>query len=210
MARIIPLQIDEHGEVQRLLPWYVVDGLDPAETGRVAAHLAACAACQTDWRSEQRLRAEIGAMSMTVDSDWARLRRRMDAAPRPAADLGSGTPRPARSRVMNWVGWAIAAQVLLILLLGQQLVSHQQPAYRTLGAPPSTGPRMIVTFRPETPERTLRGILNSIDARMVGGPTSGDAYVIQARAVDGKAALAKLRAQPAVVEAEALDAAEPR
>jgi len=209
MARIIPLHGEEHEEIQRLLPWYVTAQLDPGERARVETHLAACAECRAEVRSEQALRSDISTMPAQVERDWARLRDRIGAAqPAPAGRRGA---RPARRRPPSWVGWAIAAQVLLVVLLGAQVASRQRPAeYRTLAASPAAGARIIVTFRPDSREQDLRATLNGVRARLVDGPTSTNAYVLQVPAADRETALARLRAQPAVVLAEALDANEPR
>jgi anti-sigma factor RsiW len=204
MARIFSLHGPEHEDVQRLLPWYVTGQLDPVERARVEAHLAGCAECQAEVRSERRLKAEFTTLP-PVERDWARLRRRLEAEALPKRAAGAD-----RARVHWWVGWAIAAQIVVVAVLGLQLASSRAPAeYRTLSAPPpAAGARAIVTFRPESPEAALRSALNAAGARLVDGPTAANAYVLEL--AGGPAALQTLRAQPAVTAAELLDPAEPR
>lgn len=198
MAHIIPLHGDEHEEVLLLLPWHVTGRLGPDEQSRVEAHLAACAECRAEVRSEEALKAEVDAMPLAVEAGWARLRRRIEAAP----VVARRDRRPPA-----WVGWALAAQLLLFVFLGFQVAPNLRPAeYRTLSAAPAPVARIIVTFRPDTREEDLRTALNSISARLVGGPTATNAYVLAAPAAERANALAKLRAQPSVVVAEALDA----
>jgi hypothetical protein len=63
-----------------------------------------------------------------------------------------------------------------------------------------------VVFRPNTPERALREILRASDARLVGGPTEADAYLLQVPAAARVKALARLRREARVVLAEPVDA----
>jgi hypothetical protein len=76
--------------------------------------------------------------------------------------------------------------------------------YRVLGAAGANGmARVVVTFRPDTPEAELRRIVRASGARIVGGPTVTDAWLVGA---DGRLdpVLARLRAEPAVTLAEPL------
>jgi anti-sigma factor RsiW len=209
MARIIPLHGDEHEGVRALLPWYVTAQLDAEDQARVETHLAACAECQADLRSERKLQAGIKAMEPQVERDWSRLRERITSAGSVAAS--SPQAAPPRSPRVRWVGWAMAAQFMLIVLLGIQVAADRQPAaYRTLAAPAEATSRIIVTFRPDSRERDLRQMLNRLHVRLVDGPTPTAAYVLQAPVAGGKDILAALRAQPVVATAEPLGPGEPR
>lgn len=208
MARIIPLHGGEHHDVQVLLPWYVTGKLDAADQTRVEAHLAACAECQADLRFEQRLEAGVGAMEPRMERDWSRLRARMAAHP---SEARSPAAAVRRARRVPWVGWAIAAQFALILLLvGLQLAQRAPAEYRTLAARAPAVSRIIVTFRPDSREEDLRRMLNAVDARVVDGPTAANAYVLQTPAAGGQKALATLRSQPLVLMAEPLGPAGSR
>jgi hypothetical protein len=59
-------------------------------------------------------------------------------------------------------------------------------------------------FRPETPERELRRIVRDSGGHLAGGPTAGDAWLVDGG--DARAVLARLRAEPAVTLAEPLGA----
>jgi hypothetical protein len=74
---------------------------------------------------------------------------------------------------------------------------------------PSTGNIMVI-FRPETPELRLRQALRGSHARLVGGPTDADAYVLSATQPEQAAALAALRASPDVLTAQPIDPAGER
>ncbi|RYD25282.1 MAG: zf-HC2 domain-containing protein [Lysobacteraceae bacterium] len=53
MTQILPFPTDRHAEVHLLLPWYVTEQLDAAETVFVAEHLAECGACRADLVQER-------------------------------------------------------------------------------------------------------------------------------------------------------------
>jgi anti-sigma factor RsiW len=210
MAHIIPLNRDHHDEAQALLPWYVTGQLETEDLAQVEAHIAACADCQAEVAFERRLRSEVAALPIEADEGWLRLRRRLAVERRHGAWL---TPALRRIfRPLSWrtgLVWAVAAQAVLLLALSALLLSSldRPAAYRTLGeAPAATAGNVIVIFRPDTRERDLRRALLASDARLVGGPTPADAYVVAAPPASRDAALARLRAEPAVVMAEPIDA----
>jgi hypothetical protein len=111
----------------------------------------------------------------------------------------------------GWLGWAVAAQFLLIAGLGAFTLSERTPRYQTLGAPtPPPAGDVVVMFRPDTPERDLRRLLQASGARLVDGPTASDAYVLRVAAGQRETVLAALRASPEVALAQPLGAPEPR
>ena len=81
MGHIISLHEDPHREVETLLPWYLAGGLDADEHARVEAHLGVCQACQVELAFDRRLRAEVAAVPVEVEHDWARLNRRLETRP---------------------------------------------------------------------------------------------------------------------------------
>jgi hypothetical protein len=109
----------------------------------------------------------------------------------------------------TWLRAAVAAQfcaiAVLATLLARPATHPDAPGdYRVLGAAGANGAaRLVVTFRPDTPERELRRIVRASGARIVGGPTVTDAWLAGA---DGRLdpVLARLRAEPAVTLAEPL------
>jgi hypothetical protein len=106
----------------------------------------------------------------------------------------------------TWLRAAVAFQFCAIAVLAALLArpSAQPDSYRVLGAAGANGmARVVVTFRPDTPEAELRRIVRASGARIVGGPTVTDAWLVGA---DGRLdpVLARLRAEPAVTLAEPL------
>ncbi|HEY1927858.1 MAG TPA: zf-HC2 domain-containing protein [Caulobacteraceae bacterium] len=220
-GRIIPLNVDRHREVQTLLPWYVMAKLGDAERAQVETHLMECADCQAKLRSERRLAAEISDTPMAagafdVQHGWDQISRQvMEQTPRRSREAAriAAFIRDRFEEVRSglggtgWLRWAVAAQFCLILALGAQDWRKAQPAaYKALGsAPPAAAANVVVVFRPETPEKDLRGILRSNNARLVGGPTAADAYLLHVPQAGRTATLVRLRKQAQVVLAEPVD-----
>lgn len=225
MGRIIRLHGDEHREVLTLLPWYVTGRLDAPEHApehaQVEAHLDVCAECQAEVRFQRRLAVEIADLPISdppVDAEqgWLAMRRVLESEPPRRArggawlrSAGHGAGRGWRAGG-PWLGWAAAAVMLLAVgatLLPGWVSTWAPPArYHALGAAPVAAPgNVVVIFRPDTTERTLRETLNASNARLVDGPTAADAYVLRVPPAERIAALAKLRGRADVVLAEPID-----
>ena len=201
MGRIIRLHDESHWELQRLLPWYVTDRLDPADHAKVEAHLAGCAECQEEVRFERTLAKSVKALPLDEEVGWRRMERRLKAEP---ARRRSGLVVAGAA----WGGWAVAACALIAVGAMALPRASQQASgqYHALGAPHSVTPgNMVVIFRPETSERAIRAELNAVGARIVDGPTGADAYVLQVPAAQRSGALAQLRSRPNIVLAEPVD-----
>ncbi len=197
MGRIIRLHDENHGELQRLLPWYVTGRLEAAEQAQVEAHLAECEECQEEIRFERALAEHVKDLPLDTDVSWRRMERLIKAEPkRRAGGLAAGAA---------WGGWAVAACALITV--GVMALPHGSPGrYHALGAPQAVTPgNMVVIFRPETTERDVRAELKAVNARIVDGPTGADAYVLQTPPAGRPEALAKLRAEANIVLAEPVD-----
>lgn len=215
MGRVIGFRGGKHREVQELLPWYLTGRLDPAEQDRVRAHLSVCAECQAEVRFQERLGPEIAQLPLNVEHSWSRMRRMLDAdrapvsRPRPQPPVwGAGSRGPigvAWRTAPLWGAGALAGAVLVAV------VAYSPPfgataQYHALGARVApTGGDVMVIFRPDTPERSLRDALRASHARLVDGPTEADAYVLSVPASERATALAALRARAEVVTAQPID-----
>ena len=219
-GQIIPLHADEHREVQLLLPWYATSRLDAQDHARVEAHLGACAECQADLALERQMAAAVANLPLEAQPPWEALKTRLPRQARQPARHAE--PRPAApSWVWPWswrpgpqtMGWALAGQFAMLLLLGAVLVMRPGPTtqnpgqYQALGAAPAPAAgNLVVIFRPDIPEKALRAILTAINARLVDGPTAADAYVLHVAPAERAAILTKLRARREIVLAEPIDA----
>lgn len=212
-----PFSVSEgdHDRVQSLLPWYVNGTLEAVERVSVEAHLAACPACQAELASERRLAEEVAAMPVAPAPGWAVLLSRLEAAGRPRRTLAMRLAEAFAGLVRGWrerPAWAVPALAAQLGLIGVfaalALAPRQAPErYVALSASrPAPAANVIVMFRPETREAELRAVLRAADARLVGGPTAADAYLLQVPAATRAAAISRLRASGEVSLAEPVDA----
>jgi anti-sigma factor RsiW len=199
----------DHLEAQDALPWLANGTLAGAELERVQAHVETCAHCRADLALLRTVHAAGPGPALDFDPDraLARLLPQLDDAP---FQEQPGLLQRWRNRMAandrTWLRAAVAAQFCAIAVLAALLArpSAQQDDYRVLGAASANGmARVVVTFRPDTPEVELRRIVRASGARIVGGPTVTDAWLVGA---DGRLdpVLARLRAEPAVTLAEPL------
>jgi hypothetical protein len=200
MSVVIPIEHDEHGAVQALLPWYARGQLDADDAGAVQRHLLQCPACRDELAAEQPMQALLrvaGAPALGGDAEagLARLRERMQPARTAAA-----APR--------WMPWALGLQgAACVLLLGLWLQAWPGDAvedapYKGLAAAGSVpvAADALVMFKPGTTEQALRELLQTHGAGIVAGPTQNGAYLLR---VDVRG-LAALRTAPIVAMAEPL------
>jgi anti-sigma factor RsiW len=202
----------DHLDAQEALPWLANGTLAGAELERVQAHIATCAQCRADLALLRTVHAAGPGPDLDFDPDraLARLMPQLDAPP---VQARTGLLQRWRDRAAandrTWLRAAVAFQfgaiAVLAALLARPSGQPDSPAsYRVLGAAGANGmARVVVTFRPDTPEAELRRIVRASGARIVGGPTVTDAWLVGA---DGRLdpVLARLRAEPAVTLAEPL------
>jgi anti-sigma factor RsiW len=199
----------EHLEAQDALPWLANGTLAGAELERVQAHVETCAHCRADLALLRTVHAAGPGPDLDVDPDraLAQLMPQLNAAPEaPVPGLLQRWRNRMAANDRTWLRAAVALQFGAIAVLAALLArpSAQPDNYRVLGAAGANGmARVVVTFRPDTPEAELRRIVRASGARIVGGPTVTDAWLVGA---DGKLdpVLARLRAEPAVTLAEPL------
>jgi anti-sigma factor RsiW len=210
---------EAHREAQDLLPWLANGSLAGDELARVEAHLGACAQCRADLDTLYTLRDAADAPLPDLDPEaaLARLLPQLDA---PAVTTSATLPAVPgwRARLAandaRWLRVAMGLQFCTIAVLTAMLVRPDDAgvppdAYRVLGADAASGNVVVVTFRPDTPERELRRIVSASGARIVGGPTVTGAWMLgSGDAADAVAA--RLRSQPAVTLAEPLGTGAPQ
>jgi anti-sigma factor RsiW len=199
----------DHLDAQDALPWLANGTLAGAELERVQAHVATCAHCRADLALLRTVHAAGPGPDLDFDPDraLAQLMPQLDTAPEaPAPGLLQRWRNRLAANDRTWLRTAVALQFCAIAVLGALLArpGAQPDSYRALGAAGANGmARAVVTFRPDTPEAELRRIVRASGARIVGGPTVTDAWLVGA---DGRLdpVLARLRAEPAVTLAEPL------
>ena len=202
MVDIIRLNSDPHAQAQRLLPWYANGTLEGEDLTSTEAHLAECAECREDLEAEKIMARQIKSLPSDVDRGWAALSARVQAT---AGNHGRAPERSILGRRIP-LEWAIAASLALFIPLLAFSLSRPAPLYRTLGsAPAAESGNLVVIFRPDASEQTMRTILMQNGARIVDGPTSTDAYVLHVPAAARTTAVARLRADRHISLAEPID-----
>jgi anti-sigma factor RsiW len=217
-GHVFPFTAHAHDEAQRLLPWLANGTLDPDERERLERHLAACSECRDDLRELAVLRSTSrAAAGHTGDADagWRRMQRRLSAS-KPTGVRWNVWPS-AWHGAPRWIGWAIAAQLALLVAFGSLAwwANPPRPAtYHTLGAgsPPATAAEgnLVIVFDPQLGEGQMRRLLAASDARIVDGPNEAGAYVLSVPAARAKSVRDALRAAPGVTMVESLDDRSPR
>lgn len=162
----------------------------------------------------QRIAQDI-AQDIVKDSAQDVMQRAAPAA-QPVALLAAPPPVGRRWRDWlaandrSWLRAAVAMQCCAIAVLAALLArpaAAPADTYRLLGAGAGVQASLVVTFRPDTPERELRRIVQASGARIVGGPTATGAWLLATEGTSASAsaaALARLRAEAPVTLAESL------
>ncbi|MDN3919859.1 zf-HC2 domain-containing protein [Roseateles violae] len=207
--KVVPIERDPHHAVQALLPWYLRGRLEAEEQLELQRHLLACPQCRAECEAERRLlaelspRAERSAEPGDVEAGLRRLRARLPAR---------AEARAARPSLPRWLGWALGLQgtALAGLLAMLLFLPRPQPAdYHGLSAAaPAIAADALVMFDPAATEAQIRQALRASGARLVGGPTGGNAWLLQlgGDAAARRHALERLRAERIVSLAEPLQA----
>ncbi|HEY1560612.1 MAG TPA: zf-HC2 domain-containing protein [Caulobacteraceae bacterium] len=211
MDNVVPMHRDAHREALLLLPWHVSGALDEAEQARVEAHLADCAECRAELALERRLATEVVAMSPQSEPAWEAMERRLAQPARRRTRPARRNPaRHAAKIALPWLGWAVAAGILMVVGLQAVLPPRPAPVYHALAAAPArAGVDVAVIFKPQTTEAEIHSILDASQARVADGPTATDAWLLNVPMQERDAAVRRLRASPDVLTAEPLDPVGP-
>jgi anti-sigma factor RsiW len=209
-GQIIQMPSDEHRDIQSLLPWFLTGEMDQSERNRIQAHIDGCAQCNAELLSERRLARRITELAPSasmpdVERGWNLISRSLDREP-PQSSMASGWfGRFWEAR--SWLGLAVAIQLCLLVVMGVALWRAElPPRYHALGSSMAgMDANVVVIFRPEISEREMRQILRSSGARLVGGPTVSDAYLLRVVPTTRAAVVARLRQESEVVLAEPID-----
>ena len=194
-----------HDQARELLPWFSNGTLDENERRAVTDHLRACGACRSEVESLGRVRravreqpADEGSEAGDLDEILARI------------DRDRGAP-PRKTPVLRWLLAAEAAAIVILMILlfvpdSPRVAGDPQP-FRTLSAEQEaamSGAGLLrIVFADTTTERQLREIVQSVEARIVDGPSPVGAYTIRITETrDVASVVERLRADPSVRLAE--------
>jgi hypothetical protein len=196
-----------HQAVQQLLPWLLAGTLDSAELAMTQLHLQTCTQCQADLAWQRRLRAAAAAdTAFDADRGFAQLLPRLGPQTPSSRVVVLDRWRKAVAANSAWLKWTAAAQLAAIGVLSLMLArpGHDNAGYRAMGSPSAGAGNAVVVFRPDTPEREIRRILQARGARVVDGPTVTDAFVLALPPSQVSDSLARMRMESAVTLAQPL------
>ena len=216
-GRILSFVKSPHQKLQELLPWFLTGTLEGADVTQVEGHLRSCPACRSELECLQLLRSTYVDSELAPDAEaaLARLRPRLDEpapASRPRRAAGRTRAKPATPAPMpSWLGLALAAQFALILGLGWKVlqpdrVALEYHALASAGTAQHAAGSLVVVFDPAASQREVAQILRHSGGRVVDGPTETNGFMLAVASGSLKSALTRLRAEPAVLLAEPLEA----
>ncbi len=220
-----------HRRIWDAIPWVVNGSAGSAERERVLAHVAACDACQDEFRFHQQLHAGMQADAPPLpDAEpalqrlWARIDSDSDsdndgAARRAPQPLLAQPVRAGWSRATRVLAAAVAVQAVGLAALGGALWERPAAAaYQTLSrspAPAAGGATIRLVLAPEMRVGTLQALLARTGLRICESSGDGSILGLGPRAGDGRQAdagvgvgndsarvLAELRATAGVLLAE--------
>ena len=201
--------MNEHEEIEMLLPWFVTGQLDADETAQVEAHMLACTECQLLLAQEYRLKTEVAAIPVAVTQ--FSMRSDFD---RRGPSIASHAWRSTRQAVSRWtakpmrVAAFAAAQAAMLLIVFQlaQPTTGPSAGYRTLSSGEvANRANAVIMFKADTREADFRAILVNANATIVGGPTESNSYYLRIEPAMRDAKLASLRVNSQILSAQPID-----
>ncbi|MDE3049735.1 MAG: zf-HC2 domain-containing protein, partial [Nitrospirota bacterium] len=188
-----------------LLPWYLNGTLREDERRQVDQHLSSCAACRAELDELAQLNVQLHEVFAAQSEPSSRLQRAVlgQVALEASTKGAKSVSGPQRLKGLDeWFRslfaprWAPALVVtLLVAQLGLLLWSMTRPTLldqvttRGLGAPTV---RLRVVFQETASERQIRSLVQGLRGRIVDGPTSDGAYIMEFPAGDQAAAQKKV------------------
>jgi anti-sigma-K factor RskA len=208
-GRIFSLNASDHAAVDSLLPWYVNGTLRGEELQRVERHVEACPACrqEVDWL--RNVFAACAAATPLPEAPATEAAGVMSFPRRASPRTWRTAAREGWQATPSWMRALMAAQFAGLAILGTLIAldAGNEPAYHTLGASEGraySGEAIAVMFDPAITEAELRTVVSDIGGRVIDGPTTTNAYVLEVPVGRSGGAVDRLRADPKVRLAEPL------
>jgi hypothetical protein len=170
------VQLDEHGWVDRLLPWFVNNTLDDGEHDRVRNHLNGCDACRQNVSLLSAVQASVRHATATPMVPPPRTGRLIDA-------IDSMDRKRAHVRTLATVALAASLAGVLVaitLVLPDRQRAPTQPArYETTTSPTNSGSMDYVLdlqFEPGIPVAAQERALRRLAAKEINRSGAEGAY----------------------------------
>jgi anti-sigma factor RsiW len=188
-----------------LLPWYLNGTLREDERRQVDQHLSSCEACRAELDELAQLKVQLHEVYGAQSEASAQTQRAVLAQ----VKLDVSAKRAKSVTGPQWLNglddwfqslfvprWApalavtlLVAQLGLLLWSVTRLTPSDQVITRWLGSPTV---RLRVVFQEATSERQIRSLIQGLHGRIVDGPTSDGAYIMEVPAGDQAAAQKKV------------------
>lgn len=197
-----------HAAADALLPWYVNGTLTGDELAFVAEHVGRCDRCRGEVAFLRDVFAACASLPTGEGDPGLARQPHVRATRTPLARAWRGTH--------PWIRGVLAAELAAIAVLATLLVVDVPGSapYRTLGTvsrPAATAfDQLAVVFDAAATEADIRGSVHAAGARIVDGPTTSGAFVLEVPTGRADEALRALRAASAVRFAERLGAGTSR
>ncbi len=214
-------QTGNHPQAQ-LLPWYAAGTLSQEERAQIQEHLRGCASCQTELQEMTRLRASVKAAYEKLPGPPTDVFRKVltrieaESARRPGVSSLAAlwwrwiAPVEAGLRMAFTVRWVPALATVLLVSQGVALLwiaGQPSPSSERDGvierSVPSSSFRLRVVFQEAATEPAIRAALRNVNGRIVDGPFSDGAYIVEVPVGDPSgqdAVLQALRTEPSLIK----------
>jgi hypothetical protein len=175
-----------------LLPLYVNGNVSQPDRETVDQHLKTCSRC----------RAEVAQFNAIRNAlhDYTKLEPPGDAG---LKRLFNDVRHNKRSKMPGfWWRPALATAAVVILVQGA-LLTHfwvTEPTFETLSGPKIEGDIIQIRFQPTVTESQIRGLLHTIGASIVDGPSALDIYRIRVPQGSAASALHQLQSHPSEIK----------
>jgi hypothetical protein len=185
----------EPSEIELLLPWYAAGTLDPRESQRVEAALAADPelASRYEWvRAELEQETHVSeAAGAPSGRDVKALFAKIDALPaqrsRSSIDIGARIAEFLASLSPRTLAWSAMATALAIVLQAGfladiMLKEKSAGGYETASAPTNVsgeGTYVLLRFQAQASAADVANFLETNKLSIVGGPSAGGLYRVR-------------------------------
>jgi anti-sigma factor RsiW len=190
-----------------LLPWYLNGTLREDERRQVDQHLSSCEACRAELDELAQLKVQLHEVYAAQPEPSTQIQQavltqvKLEASAKQAKSV---TDPQWLNGLDDWFRslfvprWApalavtlLVAQLGLLLWSMARLTPSDQVMTRGLGSPTV---RLRVVFQETVSERQIRSLIQGMHGRIVDGPTSDGAYIMELPAGDQAAAQKKVDA----------------
>jgi anti-sigma factor RsiW len=190
-----------------LLPWYLNGTLREDERRQVDQHLSSCEACRAELDELAQLKVQLHEVYAAQSEPSTQIQQavltqvKLEASAKQAKSV---TDPQWLNGLDDWfrslfvARWApalavtlLVAQLGLLLWSMARLTPSDQVMTRGLGSPTV---RLRVVFQETASERQIRSLIQGMHGRIVDGPTSDGAYIMELAAGDQAAAQKKVDA----------------